>query len=68
MAKKRTDYFKLLEEQISYTVKAAKQLHIVLSNFDFDIHSSAITQPRMKPNRTVISETITVVAVPRKKY
>ena len=40
----------------------------VLSNFDYDIRSSAITQPRMKPNRTVISETITVVAVPRKKY
>ena len=34
MAKKKTDYFELLEEQISYTVKAAKQLHTVLSNFD----------------------------------
>ena len=34
MAKKKTDYFELLEEQISYTVKAAKQLNNVLSNFD----------------------------------
>lgn len=39
-----------------------------LSSFDLDIRISAITQPRMKPNRTVISETITVVTVPRKKY
>ena len=63
---------------IDYIEAAAKRLHGMgyekvglpnaLSSFDLDIRISAITQPRMKPNRTVISETITVVTVPRKKY
>lgn len=36
MAKKKNDYFKLMEEQVSYCVKAAELLEEIIENFSLD--------------------------------